>query len=131
VRKKRIVLVALVLLVMGGVLWFVTHREEEVVVRGNLSATDVAEIKRAVRSEMRREVFPNFSWSSVKGLPAAAWKYSQNTIRVVTVQESMGEVIVFVGKKRGTLDGFEVIKEADGWHVYPSAIWHIIQHDSR
>lgn len=121
-------LAALVVLVLGGVLWFATHREEKIVVIGNFPAIDVVEIKRAVHLEMRREVFPSFSWSNVKALPAAAWKYSQNTIRLVTVQESSDEIIVFVGKKLGTLDGYQVIRETDGWHAYHSALWHIIQH---
>lgn len=131
VRRKRIVVVGFVLLVVGGVLWFGTHLEDNVVVVGNLSATDVAEIKRAVHAEMRREVFPSFSWASVNGLPAAAWKYSQSTIRFVTIQESeANEIIVFAGKKRGTLNGYQVIRrQTDGTHITrPSRLCYSMTH---
>ncbi|WP_150107548.1 hypothetical protein, partial [Pedosphaera parvula] len=72
VRKKRIMLVALVLLVLGGGLWFSMRREETILIHGTLPAKDLAEIKSIVRADMLRNVFPSFSWHNVHYLPAVA-----------------------------------------------------------
>lgn len=70
-RKRKIIAISAVALLGAGLVGFLLTRDAgpPVVVYGNLSAKDVAEIKSAVRRELWREAFPNFSWATVKELP--------------------------------------------------------------
>ncbi|EEF58819.1 hypothetical protein Cflav_PD1992 [Pedosphaera parvula Ellin514] len=106
-----------VLLVVGGVIWFGTHREEKMEVRGNLSAEDLAGIKNAVRSELRREILPDFSLASVKELPATTLRRLQSKILLVEVQNSTNTVIVRIKSSHDPMESFSVINGTNGWHV--------------
>ena len=65
-RKKVIAIFALALLGAGFAYFLLTHDSSRpVVVKGNFSAKDVAEIESAVRREKWRETFPNFSWATI------------------------------------------------------------------
>ncbi|EEF58821.1 hypothetical protein Cflav_PD1994 [Pedosphaera parvula Ellin514] len=110
-------LVALVLLVAGGTIWIGKHRAEKIEVRGSLSAEDLAGIKNAVRSELRREIFPDSSWSSVKASPTATLRWFQSQINVVSVLGNANTVQVGFGKSKEALDSFELIKGTNGWRI--------------
>lgn len=118
-------IVALVLLVAGGVIWFVARREEQIEVRGNLSAKDLAEIKSAVKSELRQEILPDFSWSSIKSMPTATSRYFQNRIRVVAVLDNTNSVIVGFGNPQRLSDSFELMRGTNGWSVNLNG-WRLI-----
>ena len=122
-KKKRTVLLAFLLLLFSGILWFALHRDEKIVVEGNLSATDLAEIKRLVRSEMRRRVFPDFSWASVKALPASSLTYLQSQVLFIYAPAN-DPVLVAIAKSRrpdasGNFpsDNLSLMKDADGWRI--------------
>jgi hypothetical protein len=124
VRKKRLMLVGLVLLVFGGVLFFTAHRQDEVVSIYEMSATDVAEIKRLVHLEKRREIFPDFSWSSVVHCPAAALRCLKDRITTVYVFDDGRMVFVGFGKRPTGWydveigdDFYQLIKDTNGWHI--------------
>ena len=69
-KKKVIVIIALVLLGAGLTVFLFTRDSGlPVVVEGNLSAKDVAQIKSVVRRELWRESLPNFSQATIKALP--------------------------------------------------------------
>jgi hypothetical protein len=72
ITRKRKIIIAIVLLLLGaGLVVFLLMRDSgpPVVVKGNFSAKDVADIKRAVRKQLWREAFPNFSKQSIAGFP--------------------------------------------------------------
>jgi hypothetical protein len=90
-----ILLLCLPLLLFAGWLWMVGGRQIPVDVIGDVPEKDVAEIVVEARRAMRHDIFPNFSWKSLKDLPAAIRRYS--TIKLITVLfESRGGVSVFV-----------------------------------
>ena len=69
-RKVIIVIVALALLGAGLTLFLLTRDSgPPMVVQGNFSEKDVSQIKRAVRRQLWRETFPNFSVKTSKALP--------------------------------------------------------------
>jgi hypothetical protein len=69
-KRKVVIIIALVLLGAGIAVFLLTRDSGlPVVVQGNLSAKDVAQIERAVRHELWREAFPNCSWATFKALP--------------------------------------------------------------
>jgi hypothetical protein len=121
VRKKRIILVGLVLLVFGGVLFFRPQHEEEFVVDGVLSVADIAQIKRVVRLEMRREIFPSFSWNGLIHLPAASMQYYQNRAIAVYVPEKDAAILLTGRSSTGRFDDakvsdvFSLTKGSNGW----------------
>jgi hypothetical protein len=116
-------LVALVLLLFGGILFFGARREEKTVVHVNLSATEVAEIKSLVRTEMRRRLLPGFSWHNIIRMPAALSKelqcdilaISPNTTNFITV--AVGKPVP--GEPDKMTDGgyFFLEKDTNGWHL--------------
>jgi len=110
-------LVAMVLLVAGGAIWFIAGHEERIAVRGNLSARDLAEIKRAVRSELRKEILPDFSWRSIKSVPSEASKYLQRRIKVVVQAGDTNAVFVGFGNSERPFDSFSLIRGTNGWRV--------------
>jgi hypothetical protein len=85
VKKKRLVLIALLLFLGGGLLRVATRREEPIKVRGELPAGDFADIKRLTRHALLCQVFPDFSWATLKRLPAAARSYLQLNIQEIQV----------------------------------------------
>lgn len=78
-------LVALLLFFGGGLLRLATRREEPIKVRGDLPAGDFAVIKRLTRHALLCQVFPGFSWATLKRLPAAAHSYLQLNIQEIHV----------------------------------------------
>jgi hypothetical protein len=116
-------LAALVVLLFGGILFFATRREEKIIVVGDLTATDLAEIKRVVHAEMLREVSLTFSWKNAVQCPAAAMRFLQDKITVIYPVEdgtqfvAIGEPVtagegVVVGHR-----GFPVRKGTNGWDL--------------
>lgn len=122
---------ALALLAFASVLWFATNREEKIVVWGELPPTDLAEIKRVVRAKLRHDMFPDFSWSSIKALPTATLHHLKIKIRRVDARDLDGRgsnlVYVWIGKPvsdEGSLAGasyVELFKSTNGWSVYTHA----------
>jgi hypothetical protein len=125
VKKKRIILIAMLFLVFSGILWFATRREVPIEVQGNLSSKDVAAIKRVVRREMRRQVFPNFSWPTFKQLPKAVKKFSALRIKYISTKGNRVVAIV-VTEEAGRVsmdDSFTLKKGTNGWQMAPQDFW--------
>jgi hypothetical protein len=70
-KRKIIVTVATLVLLGAGLAVFLLTRDSgpPVVVHGNFSAKDVAQIKSAVRRELWRVALPDFSWATIKASP--------------------------------------------------------------
>ena len=64
-------------------LWTVGGRQIPVEVFGGLPTNEVAEITKTVRSEMRRQILPDLSWRSLKGMPSALKRYS--SVKLFTI----------------------------------------------
>src|SRR5947209_2385221 len=116
-------LVALVLLILGGSIWFATRREEKIEIIGNVSAKDLAEIKSIVRAERRRSVFPSFSWQTIVDLPTAAFKELRYRITVIDCYKA-NTVVVTIGQPplkphevRTMVDSYFLMKTSNGWHI--------------
>jgi hypothetical protein len=143
VKKTRIAIAILVLLLLcGGIFWLVERPEEKIVVHGNLPAKDLAEIKRVVRSEMRRQVFAHFSWSTVKALPAKLMELLHKKIETINV-ETYAKVFVEVDippkyvvpsatmPPVSMTNDYKIIQyfmlrtNTNGWASYPPEIFNI------
>ena len=126
-------LAGLVVLVCAGLLFFAAHREEKITVRGNLSATEVAEIKSAVRAEMRRRIFPRFSWRNIKHLPAAVVK--ELRYKILSIDRHQTNIVrVQTGLPRPEpgdpqfawelgWEWYDVEKGTNGWRLRPSVTY--------
>jgi hypothetical protein len=70
-RRKRVFVIILVMLFGAGLAMFLLTRDSgpPVVVQGNFSAKDVAEIKSVVKRELWHEAFPNLSGHMIKVFP--------------------------------------------------------------
>jgi hypothetical protein len=75
VKKKHLILILPGLAVLAGICWQFTRPVKAIPVHGNLSAKDVADIRRVVEQDMRRRILTDFSWKSLKALPANARNY--------------------------------------------------------
>jgi hypothetical protein len=73
-RKRKVIaiIVVVVLAATLGVFLLTQDSGPPVVVRGNFSTMDIAEIKRAVRRQLWHEVLPNLSKQSIKAFPRMA-----------------------------------------------------------
>jgi hypothetical protein len=70
-RKKKVIVIVVLALLGAGMAVFLLTRDSgpPVVVKGNFSVKDVAQIKSAVRKELWKKAFPNFSIKTFKALP--------------------------------------------------------------
>lgn len=119
-KKKWIILISILLLVSAGIVWFNTGSETPIVVKGDLSAKDVAEIKRVVRHHIRQFIFTDFSWKSVKALPGNIKSYSHLKFTNIELS-SNGLVKVSLEKllnpKQSGNPYYQLTKGTNGWIV--------------
>jgi hypothetical protein len=85
--KKKAIIVVLILLAFGsgyvGLVLFSNGGEYSIQIDPRLTgltSNDVVEIKRAVRKELRQNIFREFSWTSFKALPGSLWRYPKMKI---------------------------------------------------
>ena len=73
-KKRKFIIITVLSLLGAGLAVFLLTRDSgpPVVVKGNFSAKDVAEIKSAVKRELWHEAFPNFSKQSIMMFPRMA-----------------------------------------------------------
>ncbi len=97
-KSKLVVIIILALLEATlGVFLLTRDSGPPVVVQGNFSAEDVAEIKSAVKLQLWREAFPNLSRRTIQRLPWAARRaVSTPVISIESVVEGLN---VGVGEK--------------------------------
>jgi hypothetical protein len=127
VKKKRLPLIALALLLFAAIFYFSFHRDKQIIVVGNLSAQDLAEIKTVVRAEMRHRILPDFSWSSIKSLPASTMDFFQNRIQTIIVTADSKASVWFTpqhdeGFNALNLEAYELEKGTNGWRLH-GVIW--------
>jgi len=96
-RKWGILLAAILLFALAGILLTSAHHRRPMVVVGNLSAQDVAEIRKVVKADMWGRVFPGFSAAVLKGLAANIGAYVKYDISEIT-SRSPNRAIVEVEK---------------------------------
>ena len=84
-KRKWKWLILLCIAVLCFAVWILTvgGRQIPVYVIGELSEKEVTEIVAAAKRELRQDIFPNFSWQSLKDVPAAIRRYS--SIKLITV----------------------------------------------
>jgi hypothetical protein len=85
-RRKEVIVIVVLALFGAGLAVFLLTRDTgpPVVVKGNFSAKDVAQIKSAVRRELWREAFPNFSWATIKASPRSVRRVTKLRIFRIT-----------------------------------------------
>ena len=127
------------MLFLSVLIWTVSDRQIPVEVLGKLPAEDVAEIVSAAKREMRREIFPNLSWQSLKEAPKAIRAYVGIKLIAIRAYET-NDVLVYlfretngftagkpdIGSKTqiwpiGTLSLHSLEKRTNGWFVIDSA----------
>ena len=85
-RRRKIIVISAVALLGAALVMFLLMRDTgpPVKVNGNFSAKDVAEIKSAVKRELWKEAFPNFSWNTIKALPRSIKRVVK--VRVIRIE---------------------------------------------
>jgi len=117
-------LVGLVVLVCG-VIFFAARRGENIIVIGNLSAADIAQIKRSVSGEMQRQIFPELSLESIMDLPGRVIDWRQTKLHSIealslTSRFSPKMVLVSIRKSNRTnANSFLLVPGTNGWTIYP------------
>lgn len=76
-NNRMLASAVIVLLLIGAALWWlpdapakIVGADSRITVVGTLTPGDVAEIRRTVRREIWRGIFPRCSWPSIRALPA-------------------------------------------------------------
>ena len=90
-RKRKVIIIVALALLGTGIAIFLLTRDSgpPVVVEGNLSAKDVAQIKSAVRRELWKEAFPNFSWATIKALPHSVKKALRSQVAEIRTENGL------------------------------------------
>ena len=94
--KRKVMIAVLILLVMAagtvGIIYFSDGGDYPISVTGNLSTNDVKDIKAVVRDHLRKEIIPDISWTSIKGLPMAVRTYSKTyVLTIISVTNDVSE----------------------------------------
>ena len=119
-KKRRILFAAILLGVVGGVLWTSARGQKAIVVYGDLSPREVAEINGVVKANMRKQVWPKFSWATIKALPANVKWYFRHDVRSIALVATEHAYVAISKPKddeMSTRDIYEVIKGTNGWKV--------------
>ena len=82
-KWRWLILLCLPLLAFAVWILSIGGRQIPVDVIGDLPEKDVTEIVAAAKRELRHEILPNFSWQSLKNMPAAIRRCS--SIKLITV----------------------------------------------
>jgi hypothetical protein len=114
--KKKAAILILVIVALCvcsiGFVWLNSDSDYPVEVAGRLTTNEVKQIKRLVRSGLSREILPNISWASIKGLPQAYKIYSKTKVLRIErfdfspssqPMETGGFICVVVGKRGSTI----------------------------
>jgi hypothetical protein len=120
-KKWVILLVAVLVAVITAGVGASFRPRGKMVVEGNLSASEVAAIKRTVTKDMRARIFPKFSWKNIKKLPANYRTYSRNEIiriQQLTPLAAMVYVGDFSQPETNRLNwGYGVFKSTNEWRI--------------
>lgn len=116
-NRKKIVVALVLFLAAVGVCWLLTSRRAPMVVVGNLSQKDVAEITRAVHHQMWRNTFTRFSWKMLKELPGNVLRNA--TCHISGVYGEGGSAVVLVANSKSRPPTmFEAQKGEKGWMIF-------------
>ncbi len=123
--RKRVVIL-LVIVVVGLTLALMSHPRQQPQVFGTLPREDVLKIMRIVRSEMRHDLLPDFSFGSIRELPSSIRRHWSD--RVLSIHaDTNGTVEVTTGVIRGPLNGsgntYELKRGPKGWEVTSRGFW--------
>ena len=123
--RKRITIL-LVIVVVGLSLVLVWRPRQQPEVFGTLPREDVSEIVRIVRSEMRHDLLPDFSFARIRELPSSIRRHWSD--RVLSIHaETNGTVKVMTGVVRGPLDGsgntYKLKRGSKGWEITSRGFW--------
>jgi len=126
-RKRKIIIVGLLVVLLGGaaVLFLYSDSGPTVRVIGNLSPKDVAQIKTAVRCNLWHDALPSFSWQTFTALPGAAKRAWTSHVRRIEGNEHQATAFLGGPKLGGTnvWQGYDVTNGPAGWaciHPYTS-----------
>lgn len=93
-KKRGIQLTGILLVIVTSALWISVARRPHVVIHGNPSPADLAAVKSAVLKDMRKRVFPSFSWASFKSLFANITAYMRYDIIEIDIYGRGGAHVV-------------------------------------
>ena len=120
-RKLQILIPGLLILLV--VIWTFWPSSRPILIEGDISKADAAQIGQAVRGDMRRSLLTNFSIATSKQLPGNVLALAQ--YKIVAIQES-GQGHCYVTLKRN-FDSiyahyllFAATKQTNGWKVTSS-----------
>jgi hypothetical protein len=82
--KPKAIICHLLVLIAGVLFFFL--RKLTIALHGNFSQQDASDIVAAVRHDIWREAFPDFSWPSIKRPPRAIWAVT--TAQVTEVSQT-------------------------------------------
>ena len=102
-KRKWKWLILLCIPMLCFAVWILTFggRQIPIDVIGEFSEKDVTEIMAAAKHELRSEIFPNFSWKSLKGMPTAIRRYSSIKLVTVAALSTNGAHVILWQKTNG------------------------------
>jgi hypothetical protein len=122
-KWKWLILLCIPALLFAVLVWNISGRQIPVDVIGELPEKDVAEITAAVKREMRREIFPNFSWQSLKDAPKAVRAYFGIKLISISVDGDKN-AFVYLFRETNGLPASRPDRLENGVHVFPiGAVW--------
>ena len=116
--RRRLIISLLVVAVIAVVV-SLPHTTPQTI--STLPREDVTQITRAVRREMRREVLPDMSLSSVSQLPSSLRRYWSERIGSIYAEDD-GTVSVMTGRKKNGVwyfhaSAFRLKRGPKGWVI--------------
>lgn len=117
-HKKKLIALAIFLLLLIPIALLLVHPAQCAKVVGNISAKDLAEVKSFARNQIWSGTFPNFSWKSIKGLPPAVnLRLHMRLVRIEMKNNETVEVIIAVPKSVWRNISYTVKKGSKGWEI--------------
>ena len=119
-KRKWIILPAVALIVLAMVVWGFTPSDSHIIIKGNLSASDISQIKSAVRDELKAAMIPPISLKSIKYLPGGISRYVKTRILSIEsrdLERAFAEVALDGVQSSSNKLTYIAVKETNGWRL--------------
>jgi len=126
-NKKQNLTILVILLVLAGIFYFVPQSKPPIIIKGNLSEKDLAEITRYINRQLRAHIIRGLSWQEILALPLNLKTYAQYKIQVIEILSDDYVHVTLTNSANAHWVmpyGYLLQKYTNGWHsiIYTTSL---------
>jgi hypothetical protein len=114
----RIALALIVILVLAGLIWNLRHSKNLTEIQATLPASEIAQIEKVVKRDLRKSFFKDYSWTSIKSVATHIGECLHP--EMLSLNEISSSCVVVDAREIGKSKGgciFVMTKRTNGWEI--------------